>query len=52
MQTLEQHYGVKLLERDGPGVRPTAHGKRLLELIRPLVAGLDITSWSRPRGTS
>ena len=43
MQALEYHYGMKLLERAGPGVRPTVHGKRLLELIRPLVAGLDST---------
>ena len=43
MQALEHQYGVKLLERAGPGVRPTVHGRRLLELIRPLVAGLDST---------
>jgi DNA-binding transcriptional LysR family regulator len=43
MQALEYHYGMKLLERSGPGVRPTVHGKRLLELIRPLVAGIDST---------
>ena len=43
MQALEYHYGMKLLERAGPGVRPTVHGRRLLELIRPLVAGIDST---------
>jgi DNA-binding transcriptional LysR family regulator len=43
MQALEYYYGVKLLERAGPRVRPTVRGKRLLELIRPLVAGLDST---------
>jgi DNA-binding transcriptional LysR family regulator len=43
MQALEHHYGMKLLERAGPGVRPTVHGKRLLELIRPLLAGIDST---------
>ena len=43
MQALEYHYGMKLLERAGPGVRPTVHGTRLLELIRPIVAGLDST---------
>jgi DNA-binding transcriptional LysR family regulator len=43
MQALQCHYGMKLLERAGPGVRPTVHGERLLELIRPLVAGLDST---------
>jgi LysR family nitrogen assimilation transcriptional regulator len=43
MQALEYHYGMKLLERAGSGVRPTASGARLLELVRPLVAGFDST---------
>src|SRR4051794_6180300 len=43
MQGLEAYYGVVLLERHGPGVRPTVHGQRLLELIRPLLAGVDST---------
>src|SRR4051794_24852466 len=43
MQGLEAYYGVVLLERHGPGVRPTVHGQRLLELIRPLLAGMDTT---------
>jgi DNA-binding transcriptional LysR family regulator len=43
MQGLEHHYGMKLLERAGPGVRATVHGRRLLELIRPLLAGIDST---------
>ena len=43
MQALERYYGVPLLERHGPGVRPTVHGERLLEMIRPLIAGLDTT---------
>jgi len=43
MQGLEHHYGMKLLERAGPGVRPTVHGSRLLELIRPFLAGIDST---------
>src|SRR3954467_7176543 len=43
MQALEAHYGVRLLERHGPGVRPTVHGERLLEMIRPVVARLDST---------
>src|SRR3954464_14194245 len=43
MQALEAYYGVSLLERHGPGVRPTVHGQRLLELIRPLLAGMDST---------
>lgn len=41
IQGLEAYYGVSLLERHGPGVRPTAHGLRLLELVRPLLAGVD-----------
>src|SRR4051794_38806486 len=40
---LERHYGVRLLERDGAGVRPTARGERLLDLVRPVLAGLDAT---------
>src|SRR5439155_9258256 len=43
MQALERHYGVRLLERHGGGVRPTAQGERLLELIGPCLAGLDST---------
>src|SRR5947209_63672 len=43
VQALESFYGVALLERHGPGVRPTVHGHRLLELVRPLLAGLDST---------
>src|SRR5579875_1386403 len=43
VQGLERHYGVRLLERHGAGVRPTVHGRRLLEMIRPLLAGLDST---------
>src|SRR3954464_9225481 len=43
MQALESYYGVDLLERHGPGGRPTVHGQRLLELIRPLLAGMDST---------
>jgi DNA-binding transcriptional LysR family regulator len=43
MQALERHYGVRLLERHGHGVRPTAAGLHLLELIRPLLAGLAAT---------
>lgn len=41
LQSLERHFDVQLLERHGNGVRPTLHGKRLLELVRPLLAGLD-----------
>src|SRR5947208_3162166 len=43
MQGLERHYGRRLLERHGNAVRPTAEGEHLLEMIRPLVAGLDST---------
>jgi DNA-binding transcriptional LysR family regulator len=43
MQALERHYGVRLLERHGGGVRPTVPGERLLEMIRPYLAGLDST---------
>jgi DNA-binding transcriptional LysR family regulator len=38
---LERHYGGPLVERDGAGVRPTARGARLLDLVRPILAGLD-----------
>ncbi|MGQ0637661.1 MAG: LysR family transcriptional regulator [Planctomycetaceae bacterium] len=41
LQSLERHFGMKLVERQGNGVRPTLHGQRLLELIRPLLAGLE-----------
>ena|GEM_PF-1473471 len=43
LQALERHYDVPLLERHGNGVRPTLHGLRLLELVRPLLAGLEST---------
>jgi DNA-binding transcriptional LysR family regulator len=43
LKALERHYGVPLLERHGNGVRPTAHGERLLELTRPSIAGLEAT---------
>jgi len=43
MQALERHYGRRLLERQGNAVRPTADGEHLLELVRPLMAGLDST---------
>ena len=43
LQALERHYDVELLERHGNGVRPTLHGERLLELVRPLLAGLEST---------
>jgi DNA-binding transcriptional LysR family regulator len=41
MQALERHYGMRLLERAGHGIRPTAAGQQLLGMIRPLLANLD-----------
>ena len=41
LRSLERHFGLPLLERVGNGVRPTPNGQRFLELIRPLIAGLD-----------
>ena len=35
--------GLRLLERQGRSVRPTNHGLQLLEMIRPLLSGLDTT---------
>jgi len=43
MQGLERHYGMRLLERRSNGIRPTMGGEHLLEMIRPLLAGLDST---------
>ena len=43
MQGLERHYGRKLIRRRGNGVEPTAEGRRLLELLQPVLAGLDST---------
>ncbi|HEY3966964.1 MAG TPA: LysR family transcriptional regulator [Planctomycetaceae bacterium] len=43
LKALERHFGLALLERHGSGVRPTLHGERLLQLTRPLLAGLDST---------
>lgn len=41
VQGLERHYGVRLLERQGHGVRPTGAGIDLLAIVRPLLAGLE-----------
>lgn len=43
MQALERHYGRRLLERQGNVIRPTADGEHLLEMVRPLLAGLEST---------
>ena len=41
IKALERYYGVELFERQGNGVVPTVHGTRLLELVRPVLAGLE-----------
>lgn len=41
LQALGRHFELELLERDGNRVKPTLQGQRLLELARPLLAGLD-----------
>jgi DNA-binding transcriptional LysR family regulator len=43
MQGLERHYGRKLFRRAGNGVEPTSEGRRLLELVEPVLSGLDST---------
>ncbi|MEO3749589.1 LysR family transcriptional regulator [Streptomyces sp. B6B3] len=41
MAALERDTGLVLFEREAHGIRPTAAADRLLELSRPLLAGLD-----------
>jgi DNA-binding transcriptional LysR family regulator len=43
MQGLERHYGRPLLIRRGNGILPTLDGQQLLDMITPLLAGLDST---------
>jgi DNA-binding transcriptional LysR family regulator len=43
MRALERQYGRRLLERRDNVIRPTLEGEHLLEMIRPLLAGLDST---------
>jgi DNA-binding transcriptional LysR family regulator len=43
VKALERHYGARLVERHGGGVRPTVHGERLLGMIGPHLVGLDST---------
>jgi DNA-binding transcriptional LysR family regulator len=43
MQGLERHYGCKLLRRRGNGIGPTMEGEHLLEMVRPLIAGIETT---------
>jgi molybdate transport repressor ModE-like protein len=41
MRGLERQLEAALLETDGGRVRPTPEGQQLLELVRPLLAGLE-----------
>jgi DNA-binding transcriptional LysR family regulator len=41
MRSLERHFGVSLLERRRGAMRPTAQGQRLLDMLAPLLAGID-----------
>jgi DNA-binding transcriptional LysR family regulator len=43
VKMLEHHYGLALVERHDHEIRPTREGSRLLDLVRPLLAGLDST---------
>jgi DNA-binding transcriptional LysR family regulator len=43
MQGLARHYGCRLLVRRGNGIAVTAEGEQLLEMVRPLLAGIDST---------
>jgi DNA-binding transcriptional LysR family regulator len=43
VRAIEGQYGARLLERRGNQVRPTAEGKLLLEMLRPILAELDST---------
>jgi DNA-binding transcriptional LysR family regulator len=43
MRALERHFGVQLLERRGGAMRPTSQGQRLLDMLPPLLAGIDST---------
>jgi LysR family cys regulon transcriptional activator len=43
IQALERHYDRSLLKRSGNSVRPTPDGQQLLEMIQPLLAGLEST---------
>ena len=37
----ERHFGVSLLVRRGGAMRPTSRGQRLLDMLPPLLAGID-----------
>lgn len=43
LKALERHFDTRLFERQGNGVRPTRQGEQLLDLVRPLLAGLEST---------
>lgn len=43
MKALERHFRVALFERRGNRVYPTLHGHKLLELVQPVLAGLEST---------
>jgi DNA-binding transcriptional LysR family regulator len=43
VKALERHYGAALVARRDGAIRPTAEGEQLLEMVRPLLAGLDST---------
>jgi DNA-binding transcriptional LysR family regulator len=51
MRGLERHFGCQLLRRKGNGIEPTTEGRQLLEMIRPVLAGIDSTRGAlRERG--
>jgi DNA-binding transcriptional LysR family regulator len=51
MQALERHYGCRLFVRRGNGIALTVEGEHLLEMVRPLLAGIESTrSIMRQRG--
>src|SRR5215475_9772730 len=43
VKALERHYGCRLLAKAGSRIEPTPEGAQLLELLGPVLAGLDST---------
>src|SRR5262245_4808926 len=43
VQALERHYAAALVARSGNAIRPTPEGEQLLDMIRPILAGLEST---------
>jgi DNA-binding transcriptional LysR family regulator len=43
VRSIEQHYGVELLERDGRNVHPTPAGDLLFDMLRKVLAEFDST---------